>query len=144
MQENKASLQEPQERTMTKTSADMWEPLPADRQKGLLYCNTGVLFRPMLSVPKIQDVDIKTVLNHKMHGCHLTSTFLFFFFNNDGSMRKITKSDKGRKLESVSDELLRLPTDSATKHCLHHRWYGNAAVPEQSFYPGHTKAFDPG
>ena len=80
VQENKASLQELQERTVTKTSADMWEPLPADRQKGLLYCNAGVLFWPMLSVPKTQDIDIKTILNHKMHGCHLTSVFLFFFF----------------------------------------------------------------
>jgi hypothetical protein len=96
------SFWDPQPISKAKTFADMRKNLPADKQKKLM-CSSEVLFRRLLSVSNTRDIDMKVVLQYELAAVPPA------LFNDDGSMRKTNKSELAKKLESVCDEVHKLP-----------------------------------
>lgn len=69
-------------------------------------CSSEVLFRRLLCVSKTRDIDLRRVLEHELAAVPPA------LFNDDGSMRKTSKSDLSKKLEAICDEIHILPSSS--------------------------------
>ena len=61
--------------------------------------DSEVLFRRLLAVSKQRDVNVEQVLSHEL--TPVTSSL----FNDGGTMRKTTKADLAKKLESNCDKI---------------------------------------
>ncbi len=99
---NSASFWDPQPRSKTKTFVNMRKPLPSDKWKSIT-CSSDVLFRRLLSVSNSRDIYMKQVLEHELAAVPPA------LFNDDGSMRKVNKSELANKLESLCGEMHILP-----------------------------------
>ena len=84
-----------------KTFADMRKSLPGNKQKKLMV-STEVLFRRLLAVSRVQEIDLETVLKHELAAVPPA------LYNDDGSMRKTTIADLAKKIKAVCDEVRKL------------------------------------
>ena len=84
-------------RSKTPTFVNMSTSLTSNKADKTMM-NSEVLFRRLLAVSKQRDVNLEQVLSHEL--AHVPPSL----FNDDGTMRKITKADLAKKLESNCDE----------------------------------------
>ncbi|KAL7380780.1 hypothetical protein ABVT39_023998 [Epinephelus coioides] len=84
------------------TFTDMKASIPSSKSKQL-HIDSDVLFRRLLAVSKQRDVSLEDVMSHE-----LTAVPPALFYD-DGGMRKSTKADLAKKLESVSEVMQELP-----------------------------------
>jgi len=85
-------------RTKTPTFANMSKTLTSTKSDKIMV-DSEVLFRRLLAVSKHRDVSLEEVLTHEL------APVLPSLFNDDGTMRKTSKADLAKKLESNCDEI---------------------------------------
>ena len=85
-------------RTKTPTFANMSKSLTSKKTDKIMV-DSEVLFRRLLAVSKQRDVSLEEVLTHELAPVPPS------LFNDDGTMRKTTKADLAKKLESNCDEI---------------------------------------
>ena len=91
-------------RTKTATFSDMKKMLVSKEHQKLML-DSEVLFRRLLAVSKTRNVSLENVLTHELAAVPPA------LFQDDGSMRKTTKADLAKKLESNCEELNVLPPE---------------------------------
>ena len=96
------SFWEPEKRKCSVTFADMKAPL-SKKKSGQNHMDSEVLFRRLLAVSSQRDVSMETVLSHELAA---VPPALFY---DDGSMRKTSKADLAKKLESFVPSEYHLP-----------------------------------
>ena len=98
------SFWDPEKRTVTPTFADLKKCVKSPKSTGL-HIASEVLFRRLLAVSKQREVYMEDVLSHELAAVPPA------LFQDDGGMRKCTKSDLAKKLESKSglQEMTQLP-----------------------------------
>jgi len=103
LQKRTKSFWEPEKRTQCATFKDMKTSagVSVSRQ---VHMDSDVLFRRLLAVSKQREVSMETVMSHEL------AAVLASLFYDDGSMRKTTKADLAKKLESVVEETQQLPS----------------------------------
>ena len=91
-----------EKRKCSTTFADMKAPVPKTKS-GHLQMDSEVLFRRLLSVSSQRDVSMENVLSHELAA---VPPALFY---DDGRMRKNTKADLAKKIESTVTSESHLP-----------------------------------
>ena len=85
-------------RSKTPTFVNMSKSLTSNKTDKIMM-DSEVLFRRLLAVPKQRDVNLEHVLSHKLAPVPPS------LFNDGGTMRKTTKADLAKTLESNCDEI---------------------------------------
>ena len=85
-------------RSKTPTFVNMSKSLTSNKPDKTMM-DSEVLFRRLLAVSKQRDVNLEQVLSHELAPVPPS------LFNDDGTMRKTTKADLAKKLESNCDEI---------------------------------------
>ena len=85
-------------RSKTPTFVNMSKSLTSNKPDKTMM-DSEVLFRRLLAVLKQRDVNLEQVLSHELAPVPPS------LFNDDGTMRKTTKADLAKKLESNCDEI---------------------------------------
>ena len=99
--EKKLSFWDPQKKTTVLTFSNMKKTLSFDKQKKLLVY-PEVLFRRLFAISQQREIDLRTVLQYELAAVPPP------FFNADGSMRKLVKSDLAKSLEPNCEEVRQL------------------------------------
>ena len=105
--ETTKSFWDSEKRQKLATFGDMKASL-ASSKTNKVHLNSDVLFRRLLAVSKQRDVSLEMVM------CHELAAVPPSLFYDDGRMRKTTKADLSKKLESVVEVVQELP-DSTDK-----------------------------
>ena len=81
-----------------KTFSDMRRPPPGEKKKKLV-ASAEVLFRWLLAVSKLHAIDLKYVLKYE------PTALPPALFNDNGTLRKTSKAELAKKVESVCNEV---------------------------------------
>ena len=84
------------------TFADMKASIASSKAEQL-HMDSDVLFRRLLAVSKQRDVPLESVMSHELAAVPPS------LFYDDGAMRKSTKADLAKKLESIVEVMQELP-----------------------------------
>ena len=104
-------------RSKTPTFVNMSKFLTSNKTDKIMM-DSEVLFRRLLAVSMQRDVNLEQVLSHEL--APVTPSL----FNDDGTMRKTTKADLAKKLESNCDEIQLLAVSHDNHTAYMHRWDG--------------------
>ncbi|KAK1890858.1 Protein cft1 [Dissostichus eleginoides] len=95
------SFWDPEKRQKFATFTDMIACIATSKSKKL-QMDSDVLFRRLLAVSKQRDVSLENVMRHELAAVPPS------LFYDDGAMRKTTKADLAKKLESVVEVMQEL------------------------------------
>ena len=100
--ETPKSFWDPEKRPQMATFADMKASIASSKAEQL-HMDSDVLFRRLLAVSKQRDVPLESVMSHELAAVPPS------LFYDDGAMRKSTKADLAKKLESIVEVMQELP-----------------------------------